>query len=286
MTMSARPPYSSFAIGPLRMVSGRLALIAGPCVLEDEGMAEEVARELKRMAGELDMPLVFKASYSKANRSSGGSYRGPGLEAGLRALKRVQERVGVPVTSDVHEVGEVTAAAETLDLIQIPAFLSRQTALIEAAAGTGKPVHLKKGQFLDPGSMVHAVEKARAAGAVGVIVTERGTSFGYGDLVVDFRSFAVMARTGCPVFFDATHSVQRPGGVETGGQREFVPPLARAAVATGVDGIFIETHPDPSRARSDRESQWPLAELPGLLRSLMKIHQAVADTSLVEARRT
>ncbi len=284
--MDARPPYAPFAIGPLRLAPGRLALIAGPCVLEDEGMAEEVARELKRMAQELDIPLVFKASYSKANRSAAASYRGPGIEEGLRVLGRIRERVGLPVTSDVHEIGEVTAAAGALDLLQIPAFLCRQTALIEAAGETGKPVHLKKGQFLDPASMTHAVEKARSAGATGVILTERGTSFGYGDLVVDFRSLAIMGRAGCPVFFDATHSVQRPGGIETGGQREFVPPLARAAVAAGVDGLFIETHPDPARARSDRETQWPLAELPGLLRSLLKIHQAVADTNLVEARRT
>jgi 2-dehydro-3-deoxyphosphooctonate aldolase (KDO 8-P synthase) len=192
----------------------------------------------------------------------------------------------VPVTSDVHETADVGPAAKVLDLIQIPAFLCRQTPLIEAAAATGKPIHLKKGQFMSPGSMERAVEKARSAGAGGVIVTERGTMFGYGDLVVDFRSFGVLGRMDCPVFFDATHSVQRPGGAETGGQREFVPLLARAAVAAGVDGIFIETHPDPRRARSDRDSQWPLAELPALLTSLMKVHQALADTTLVEARRT
>jgi 2-dehydro-3-deoxyphosphooctonate aldolase (KDO 8-P synthase) len=283
--MPTRPQFAPVAIGPISIAPGKLALIAGPCVLEDSGMAEEVAGELKRIAAELDLPFVFKASYFKANRSSRESYRGPGSREGLRAIARIRERVGVPVTSDVHETVEVAAAAETLDLLQIPAFLCRQTPLIEAAAKSGKPIHLKKGQFLDPASMAHCVEKARAAGAQGVIVTERGTTFGYGDLVVDFRSIGVLGSLECPIFFDATHSVQKPGGAETGGQREFVPLLARAAVAAGADGLFIETHPDPEHARSDRESQWPLAELPALLRSLMKIHQAVADTSLVETRR-
>jgi 2-dehydro-3-deoxyphosphooctonate aldolase (KDO 8-P synthase) len=265
---------------------GRLALIAGPCVLEDEGLAETTARELKRIAASLGLPFVFKASYSKANRSDRSSFRGPGLESGLRALARIRERVGVPVTSDVHETGEAARAGAVLDLIQIPAFLCRQTPLIEAAAATGKPVHLKKGQFLDPGSMRRAVEKARAAGAPGVILTERGTTFGYGDLVVDFRSIVVMGAFGCPVFFDATHSVQRPGGEETGGNREFIPTLGRAAVAAGADGLFLEVHPEPARARSDRESQWPLADAEPLLRSLMKIHQSLADTQLVEDPRT
>ena len=283
--MPARPQFAPVQIGPISIAPGRLALIAGPCVLEDAGMAEEVARELKRIAAELDLPFVFKASYSKANRTSRESYRGPGSREGLRAIARIRERVGVPVTSDVHETIEVAGAAETLDLLQIPAFLCRQTPLIEAAARSGKPIHLKKGQFLDPASMAHCVEKARAAGAQGVIVTERGTTFGYGDLVVDYRSIGVLAALECPIFFDATHSVQKPGGAETGGQREFVPLLARAAVAAGADGLFIETHPDPAHAQSDRESQWPLAELPDLLRSLMKIHQAVADTNLVETRR-
>ena len=285
MTVPARPQFAPVRIGPISVTPGRLALIAGPCVLEDAGMAEEVARELKRIAAELDLPFVFKTSYSKANRSSRESYRGPGPRDGLQRLGRIRERVGVPVTSDIHETVEVASAAEALDLLQIPAFLCRQTPLIEAAAKSGKPIHIKKGQFLDPASMARAVEKARAAGAQGVIVTERGTTFGYGDLVVDYRSFGVMGRLECPIFFDATHSVQQPGGAETGGQREHVPLLARAAVAAGADGVFIETHPDPARARSDRESQWPLAELPALLRSLMKIHQAVADTSLVETRR-
>ena len=276
--------WNAIAVGTVRFEPGRLALIAGPCVLEDAGMAEEVAREVKRIASDLKIPFVFKASFAKANRSAAESYRGPGARDGLRELARIRETVGVPVTSDVHEASEIAEAAQVLDLIQVPAFLCRQTALIEAAARTGKPVHLKKGQFLDPGSMERAVEKARAAGARGIIVTERGTMFGYGDLVVDFRGIEIMKRFRCPVFFDATHSVQRPGGAETGGQREFIPVLGRAAVAAGVDGIFIETHPDPPRARSDRESQWPLSELKALLQSWVKIRQSIADERLVGAR--
>jgi 2-dehydro-3-deoxyphosphooctonate aldolase (KDO 8-P synthase) len=281
--MEAR--FTPVAVGSVRIEPGRLALIAGPCVLEDDAMAEEIAQEVRRIATALGIPFVFKASFAKANRSSRESYRGPGASRGLASLARIRERVGVPVTSDVHETTDVPEAARALDLLQIPAFLCRQTALLEAAGASGRPVHVKKGQFLDPGSMGRVIEKVRAAGAPGVIVTERGTTFGYGDLVVDMRSIPTMSRLGCPVFFDATHSVQRPGGVETGGQREFIPALARAAVAAGADGVFIETHPDPTKARSDRESQWPLAELEPLLRSLMKIHQSIADPSLVETRR-
>ena len=280
-----RPPIAPVLIGGVRFGGQHLSLIAGPCVLEDEGMGLEVANELVRITSLLEIPFVFKASYSKANRSASGSYRGPGLEPGLAALARIRDAAGVPVTSDVHETEEVPEAAAVLDLLQIPAFLCRQTSLIEAAGASGKPVHLKKGQFLDPASMGRAVEKARGAGAPGVIVTERGTTFGYGDLVVDFRSFAVMAGFGCPVFFDATHSVQRPGGAETGGQREFIPLLARAAVASGVDGIFLETHPDPAKAKSDRDCQWPLAQVEQLLRSLLKIRIAAADTVRMEAQR-
>ncbi len=276
--------WTPIAVGSARIEPGRLALIAGPCSLEDSGMAEEVAREVKRIASELKLPFVFKASYAKANRSAGESYRGPGAREGLRELARIRESAGVAVSSDVHETSEVADAAQVLDMIQIPAFLCRQTALIEAVARTGKPVHVKKGQFLDAASMARVVEKARAAGAQGIIVTERGTMFGYGDLVVDFRGIEIMRRFGCPVFFDATHSVQRPGGHETGGQREFIPVLGRAAIAAGVDGIFIETHPDPPRARSDRESQWPLSELRSLLEGWIKIRQSIADQSLVGAR--
>jgi len=278
--------FPPVAVGSVRFAPERLSLIAGPCVLEEEAMVLETARELKRIATALDIPFVFKASYAKANRSAGDSFRGPGRADGLALLNRVREAVGVAVTSDVHEVAEVAEAAATLDLIQIPAFLCRQTPLIEAAARSGKPVHLKKGQFLSPDSMRHAVEKARRAGAKGVIVTERGTTFGYGDLVVDVRGIAVMAANDCPVFFDATHSVQRPGGRETAGDRAFIPILARAAVAAGADGIFLEVHPDPAKARSDRDSQWPLGEVEPLLRSLLKIRAAVADIVGTEAQRT
>lgn len=279
------PGIAPVRVGSVTIGSGRLALIAGPCALEDEGEALEIAREVKRIAASLDMPFVFKASYAKANRTSGDSYRGPGSSEGLRSLARIREVADVPVTSDVHESTEVVDAAAVLDLIQIPAFLCRQTPLIEAAARTGKPLHVKKGQFLAPSGMRHVVEKARAAGASGVLLTERGTTFGHGDLVVDFRGLPVMRSFGCPVLFDATHSVQRPAGVETGGDRSAIPVLARAAVAAGADGIFIETHPAPERARSDREAQWPLAELEGLLRSLMKIRQAIADTVVLEGQR-
>lgn len=276
--------FAPFAVGGVRIEPGRLALIAGPCVLEDPGMAVEVASEAKRVAASLGLPFVFKASYSKANRTAHDSYRGPGAREGLRELARLRDAVGVPVTSDIHESAEAAEAATTLDLLQIPAFLCRQTPLIEAAAATGKPLHVKKGQFLAPESMRHVAEKARAAGAGGIILTERGTTFGYGDLVVDFRSIPVMQGFGCPVFFDATHSVQRPGGAVTGGTRAMIPVLARAAVAAGADGIFLETHPDPARARSDRESQWPLADLESLMRSLIKVRQAIADTKVSEGQ--
>ena len=276
---------TSLAVGSVSLESSRLALIAGPCALEDEGMALEIAREVKRIAAAVGMPYIFKASYMKANRTAAESYRGPGPAEGLRALARIREVAGVPVTSDIHESTEVEEAAQVLDLLQIPAFLCRQTPLIEAAARSGKPLNVKKGQFLAPWGMRHIVEKAQAAGAVGVALTERGTTFGHGDLVVDFRGLPVMRSLGCPVFYDATHSVQRPSGVETGGDRSMIPVLARAAVAAGADGIFIETHPDPKHARSDRESQWPLGELEDLLRSLMKIRQAVADTVVLEGQR-
>jgi 2-dehydro-3-deoxyphosphooctonate aldolase (KDO 8-P synthase) len=293
--VSKRPAAAApVTVGSVTIVPGRLSLIAGPCVLEDEGMALEIAREAKRIAALLGMPFVFKASYAKANRTSADSYRGPGPSEGLRSMARIREVAGVPVTSDVHESTEVEEAAAVLDMLQIPAFLCRQTPLIEEAARSGKPLHVKKGQFLAPAAMRHVVEKARAAGASGLILTERGTTFGHGDLVVDFRGIPVMRALGCPVFYDATHSVQRAsgpggscgsGGSVTGGDRSMIPTLARAAVAAGVDGVFIETHPDPERARSDRETQWPLAELEELLRSLMKIHQTVADTVVLEGQK-
>ncbi len=284
--MSKRPSaIAPVTVGSVTIAPGGLSLIAGPCVLEDEGMALEIAREAKRIAALLGMPFVFKASYAKANRTSADSYRGPGPSEGLRSMARIREVAGVPVTSDIHESTEVEEAAAVLDMLQIPAFLCRQTPLIEEAARSGKPLHIKKGQFLAPAGMRHVVDKARAAGASGLILTERGTTFGHGDLVVDFRGIPVMRSLGCPVFYDATHSVQRPSGSVTGGDRAMIPTLARAAVAAGVDGVFIETHPDPERARSDRETQWPLAELEELLRSLMKIHQTVADTVVLEGQK-
>jgi 2-dehydro-3-deoxyphosphooctonate aldolase (KDO 8-P synthase) len=284
--VSPRPAaIAPVTVGSVTVEPGRLSLIAGPCVLEDEGMALEIAREAKRIAALHGMPFIFKASYAKANRTAADSYRGPGPSEGLRSLARIREVAGVPVTSDVHESTEVAEAAAVLDLLQIPAFLCRQTPLIEEAARAGKPLHVKKGQFLSPEGMRHVVEKARAAGATGLILTERGTTFGHGDLVVDLRGIPVMRALGCPVFYDATHSVQRPSGAETGGDRAMIPTLARAAVAAGADGIFIETHPDPDRARSDRATQWPLGELEELLRSLMKIRQAVADTLVLEGQK-
>jgi len=284
--VSPRPAaIAPVTVGSVTVEPGRLSLIAGPCVLEDEGMALEIAREAKRIAALHGMPFIFKASYLKANRTAADSYRGPGPSEGLRSLARIREVAGVPVTSDIHESTEVAEAAAVLDLLQIPAFLCRQTPLIEEAARSGKPLHVKKGQFLAPEGMRHVVEKARAAGATGLILTERGTTFGHGDLVVDLRGIPAMRALGCPVFYDATHSVQRPSGPETGGDRAMIPTLARAAVAAGADGIFIETHPDPDRARSDRATQWPLGELEELLRSLMKIRQAVADTLVLEGQK-
>jgi len=270
--------FAPVAVGSVRIEPGRLALIAGPCVLEDDAMAEEVAQEVKRIAVSLGMPFVFKASFAKANRSSRESYRGPGAERGLPSLARIRERVGVPVTSDVHETSDVAEAARSLDLLQIPAFLCRQTALLEAAGASGKPVHVKKGQFLDPASMGRAVEKVRAAGAPGVIVTERGTTFGYGDLVVDMRDFKRMREAcGVPIIFDATHSVQRPGqgsGGASGGAREFIPPLTLAAIAAGADGLFLETHPKPDEAPSDGPNMLPLKQLPELLDRVIAVWNA------------
>ena len=257
---------------------GPLALVAGPCVLEDLGLMVEVAEELKGVAGRLGVPYCFKASYDKANRTSIGSSRGPGLEEGLRLLGAVRERTDVPVLSDVHETAQVDAAAKVLDIIQIPAFLSRQTDLIVAAARTGKPLNLKKGQFLAPWDMRHAVEKAMSVGNEDVIITERGTSFGYNNLVVDMRGLPQMRGLGVPVVFDATHAVQRPAGAggASAGDREFVRTLARAAVAAGVDGVFMEVHPDPDRAPCDGPNMVPLAEVEGLLAVLTEIHGVVA----------
>jgi len=248
-----------------------LSLIAGPCALESRDMALEIAMELAALSDRLGISVVFKASFDKANRTSGASARGIGLDAALPIFAEIREKTGLPVTTDVHESWQCAPAAEVVDLLQIPAFLCRQTDLIVAAARTGRPVNIKKGQFLAPWDMVHPVEKARAAGASGVLVTERGTSFGYNALVADMRALPILAETGAPVIFDATHSVQQPGGrgAASGGERRFVTALARAAVAVGVAGVFIETHPDPDAAISDSATQIPLAQLGAMMAELL-----------------
>lgn len=253
----------------------RLAVIAGPCVLESTDLGMRIAEALRDVCVRLNLPFVFKASYTKANRSSVDSYRGPGLEAGLRGLERIRAEVGVPVLTDVHEVREADAAGRVVDALQIPAFLCRQTELLEAAGRSGKVVNIKKGQFLPPADMVRAAEKVSSAGTGGVLVTERGSSFGYGDLVVDMRSFPIMAASGWPTVFDITHSLQQPGGRVTGGRREFAATLARAAVAAGADAIFLEAHPDPANALSDAATMLPLGEVAGLLEGLVRLRDAL-----------
>ena len=260
--------------GPHQLGDGALFVIAGPDVLEDRGMARDVAVHLRNVAERLAMPAIFKSSYLKANRSSGDSYAGPGLAAGLGILREVKEETGLPLLTDVHSIEEVDVAAEVADVLQVPAFLSRQTFLIRAVARTGRVVNVKKGQFLAPEDMRLAADKITGEGNEKVLLTERGTTFGYHNLVVDMRSLARMRSIGFPVVFDATHSVQLPsaGDGESGGEREFVALLARAAVAAGVDGVFVETHPDPPRALCDAASQWPLDRLEPLLETLLEIH--------------
>src|SRR5215218_7062895 len=246
-------------------------LIAGPCVVESEQLQMDVAGQLKEMTAALGIPFIFKSSYDKANRSSGKSFRGPGMEKGLEILAKVKKTLGVPVLTDVHTEGEVTEVAKHVDVLQTPAFLCRQTDFIHAVARAGKPVNIKKGQFLAPSDMKNVVDKAReASGTDNIMVCERGVSFGYNNLVSDMRALAIMRDTKCPVVFDATHSVQLPGGQGTtsGGQREFVPVLARAAVATGIAGLFMETHPDPAKALSDGPNAWPLGRMRELLETL------------------
>jgi len=256
-----------------------LFLIAGPCVIESRQMALDTAGELRDMCTALGIKFVYKSSYDKANRSSGTSPRGPGMEEGLDILAEVRRKIGVPVLTDVHSENDVAAVAAVVDVLQTPAFLCRQTDFIEAVARCGKPVNIKKGQFLAPGDMKQVVAKAKAAngGADTIMVCERGASFGYNNLVSDMRSLAIMRETGCPVVFDATHSVQLPGGQGTssGGQREFVPVLARAAVAVGVAGLFMETHPDPAKALSDGPNAWPLRQMWPLLESLIELDGVV-----------
>ncbi len=250
-------------------------LIAGPCVIESQDHCLKMARSIRAEAESRGIPYIFKASYDKANRTSVRSFRGPGLQEGLRILQTVKTEIGVPVLSDVHEVSQVEPAAEVLDVLQIPAFLCRQTDLIAAVAGTGRVVNIKKGQFLAPQDLRHVVEKARSSGAERVLVTERGTSFGYHNLVVDFRSLPILRGFGCPVIFDASHSVQLPAGQgeASGGHPEYIPVLARAAVAVGVDGIFIEVHDRPGEALSDGPNALPLDRLPAFLDDILALHQ-------------
>ena len=262
-----------------------LFLIAGPCVIESRQMALDTAGQLQEICREIGIPFIYKSSYDKANRSSGKSFRGFGLDAGLKILGEVKAQLGVPVLTDVHSIEEVAPAAAVVDVLQTPAFLCRQTDFIHAVAKAGRPVNIKKGQFLSPWDMQNVVEKAReASGQDNIMVCERGASFGYNNLVSDMRSLAVMRGTGCPVVFDATHSVQLPGGQGTvsGGQREFVPVLARAAVAAGISGLFMETHPDPSRALSDGPNAFPLKYMKEMLLALKALDATVKQQGLIE----
>ncbi len=261
-----------------------LFLIAGPCVIESEQLAMDTAGQLKELAAALDIPFIYKSSFDKANRSSSRSFRGPGLEEGLRILAGVRDRIGVPVLTDVHEDTPLEEVASVVDVLQTPAFLCRQTNFIQNVARQGKPVNLKKGQFLAPWDMKNVVDKARETGNEQIMVCERGVSFGYNNLVSDMRALAVMRETGCPVVFDATHSVQQPGGLgrASGGQREFVPVLARAAVAAGISGLFMETHPQPEKALSDGPNSWPLDQMRPLLETLKAIDNAVKEQGFIE----
>ncbi|HTV81681.1 MAG TPA: 3-deoxy-8-phosphooctulonate synthase [Acidobacteriaceae bacterium] len=268
---------SEFEIGPVRVGNGRLFLIAGPCVIESEAHVRKMADAIQRIAADLDIPSIFKASFDKANRTSVSSFRGPGVKEGTAILRRLAESTGLPVLTDVHEPAQCEVAAEGADVLQIPAFLCRQTDLLVAAARTGRAINVKKGQFVAPWDMRHAVEKVASTSNPRVFLTERGASFGYNNLVVDMRSLAVM-RAFAPVVFDATHSVQIPSGSSgvSGGQPEFIPLLARAAVAAGIDGIFLEVHDNPAQARSDGANALDLKNLKPLLESLLAIHQSAA----------
>jgi len=260
-------------------------LIAGPCVIEGPTLTQEIAGRLKEITAALSIPFVFKASYDKANRSSRQSFRGPGIDAGLKILEGVRSAIGVPVLTDVHEDTPLAQVAAVVDVLQTPAFLCRQTNFIVNTASQGKPVNIKKGQFLSPWEMKNVVDKARSTGNPGVMVCERGFSFGYNNLVSDMRSLAIMRNTGCPVVFDATHSVQLPGGQgsASGGQREFIPVLARAAIASGVAGLFMETHPDPAKALSDGPNAWPLGRMEPLLATLKELDRAVKSNPFEES---
>ncbi len=262
-----------------------LFVIAGPCVVESLQLQVDTAGRLKELCARLGVPFIFKSSYDKANRSSAKSFRGLGMDKGLEILAQVKRQIGVPLLTDVHDIDEITPAAAVVDVLQTPAFLCRQTDFIQAAASAGKPVNIKKGQFLSPQEMKNVVDKARdASGKDNVMVCERGFAFGYGNLISDMRSLSIMRDTGCPVVFDATHSVQLPGGqgISSGGQREFVPVLARAAVAAGISGLFMETHPEPEKALSDGPNAWPLALMEPLLETLIEIDQHVKQRGLAE----
>lgn len=258
---------------------GQLFLIAGPCVIESEEMLLRSAEQIKEITQRLQIPWIFKASYDKANRSSIHSFRGLGMDKGLELLSRIRDEFNVPVITDIHTPEEADSVGEVVDMIQIPAFLSRQTDLLVAAAKTGKPVNVKKGQFMAPEDMENSIQKIKESGNDHVFLTERGTSFGYHNLVVDMRGLGIMKKFGCPIIFDTTHSVQRPAGLgnESGGDREYIPLLARSAVAAGVDGLFMEVHPDPPNAKCDAACQWPLNNLEDLLKMLTDIHQVVIN---------
>ena len=269
-----------FEVGPDKP----LFLIAGPCVIESEQLQVDVAGQLKEITGRLGVNFIFKSSFDKANRTSISSFRGPGMEEGLRVLAEVKRQIGVPVLTDVHEYTPMDEVASVVDVLQTPAFLVRQTDFITKVCAAGKPVNIKKGQFLSPWDMKPVVEKAKSTGNHQIMVCERGASFGYNNLVSDMRSLSVMRETGCPVVFDATHSVQLPGGqgASSGGQREFVPVLARAAIAVGVAGIFMETHPDPSKALSDGPNAWPLGKMEVLLHTLLELDQITKRSGFLE----
>jgi 2-dehydro-3-deoxyphosphooctonate aldolase (KDO 8-P synthase) len=271
----------NFTVGPDKP----LFLIAGPCVVESEGLILDTAGKLKELTARLGIPFIFKSSFDKANRSSQKSYRGPGMEEGLRILSEVKRQLGLPVLTDVHEDTPMAEVASVVDVLQTPAFLARQTNFILNVCSQQRPVNIKKGQFLSPWEMQNVVDKARSTGNEQIMVCERGFSFGYNNLVSDMRSLSVMRATGCPVVFDATHSVQLPGGKGTasGGQREFVPVLARAAVAAGISGIFMETHPDPDKALSDGPNAWPLARMEPLLTTLVQLDRAVKSRPFEES---
>jgi 2-dehydro-3-deoxyphosphooctonate aldolase (KDO 8-P synthase) len=262
-----------------------LFVIAGPCVIESPALAEETAGRLKEVTAELGIPFIYKSSFDKANRSSHESFRGPGIDDGLKILAHVREAIGVPVLTDVHEDTPLDEVAAVVDVLQTPAFLCRQTNFIQRVASCGRPVNIKKGQFLSPWEMLNVVDKAKASGNEQIMVCERGASFGYNTLVSDMRGLAIMRDTGCPVVFDATHSVQQPGGrgTSSGGQREFVPVLARAAVAAGIAGVFMETHPDPEKALSDGPNAWPLDRMPALLETLQGLDEVVKSRVFEES---